>query len=454
MPEDLSQLAGSPTPPRTSLGAHSLARPGLERQPCRTAVSTARHDATGPERLGSTGQGHLAAAGQGRPSPGTHAAAGARWLEGVRVLLGRERAHDPLATVLEADGAAVTRCALTVTVPGDAAALASARAALLASRYDWLVATSARTLRYLDVTGLPAGVRTAAVGPATASALERATGRAPDVTGTADAEALLSLLTPPAPRSVQRTSQTPLVQDGEAARRSGRAGSQGHQAPGGASDSANAPATPSAPATPNRRMTAAVRPAHACVQPGESVLLPASAIARPVLAEGLAALGAQVTRLDAYSTLPAAPDTVPPEIRRDWAEGRYDVVLLTASSGVRAAAELLGTLPDGCGVVVLGEPSARAVRETGLLADPARLAIAPSPDADGVTAAVRTLLAAQDGPTSSNDRSAPAHPPAHPPSAPTVAHPVGPARANARPTPAVPPAQVPERAEAGDGVGT
>lgn len=261
-----------------------------------------------------------------------------RPLAGVRILLGREHARDLFASSLEAAGAAVTRCTLTVTVPGEAAALAAARAGLLSGRFDWLVVTSARTLRFLDVTGLPGSVRTAAVGPATATALQRATGRTPDVTGTADAEALLALLTPP---------------------QSGRQ-----------SD-----------------------PAGTYVRPGERVLLPASAIARPVLAEGLAALGAEVTRLDAYSTVPAAPDTVPPEIRRDWAEGRYDVVILTAASSVRAAAGLLGQLPGGCGVVVLGEPSAAAVRETGLLADLSRLAIARSPDVAGVTAAVRDLHA-------------------------------------------------------------
>lgn len=290
-----------------------------------------------------------------------------RRLAGARVLLGRERTRDPLAGPLEAAGAEVTRLALTVTVPGDAGALARASQDLLAGRYDWLVVTSARTLAFLDATGLPASVRTAAVGASTAHALARATGREVDVVGTADAETLLGRLTSPCP--------------------------------------------------------------GAGVQPGDCVLLPASALARPVLAEGLAALGAQVTRLDAYSTATAPAASVPAQIRQAWADGAFDAVVLTAASGVRAAEALLGPLPEpGC-VVVLGQPSARAVRASRLLApgtrelpgsgEPAthqvpgaRLLIAPSPDGPGVLAAVSDAVGTRpDDPPGGPPGSRPQEPP-------------------------------------------
>ena len=285
-----------------------------------------------------------------------------RPLAGARVLLGRERARDPLAGPLEAAGAGVTRLALTVTVPGDAGALARASRDLRDGRYDWLVVTSARTLAFLDATGLPASVRTAAVGASTARALAKATGRAVDVVGTADAEALLGRLASPGP--------------------------------------------------------------GAGVRPGDAVLLPASALARPVLAEGLAVLGAQVTRLDAYSTATASAASVPAGIRQAWAEGAFDAVVLTAASGVRAAEALLGPLPEpGC-VVVLGQPSARAVRASDLLtpggpmaADAghvpgARLLIAPSPDGPGVLAAVSDAVGTRpDDPPGGPRGSRPQEPP-------------------------------------------
>lgn len=328
--------------------------------------------------------------------------AGAQPLAGVRVLLGRERTHDSFATALEADGAEVTRCALTTTVPGDASALAATREALLTGHFDWLIVTSARTLRFLDVSGLPGFVRTAAVGPATACALHRATGRAPDVTGAADAESLLALLTPPDSRlHPGQPAHPPVPVTG--------AGASARSVPSRFLPRQGLPSTTLDVGDDNRLATDA-----AYLLPGQRVLLPASAISRPVLAEGLAGLGAEVTRLDAYSTVSAAPDTVPSQIRRTWADGSYDVVILTAASAVRAAAALLGPLPDG-GVVVLGEPSARAVRETGWLGtDERRLAVAASPDAAGVAAAVRGLVTARSATPPHRQASTPSLPSGRP----------------------------------------
>ena len=117
-----------------------------------------------------------------------------RPLAGRVVLVPRLREPDPLARALRTAGAAAVRAALTRTVPGDAAELASASARLAAGEYDWLVVTSARTVEMLDVGAAPVSTAVAAVGSATARVLAAALGRDPDLVAGGSARALLEAL--------------------------------------------------------------------------------------------------------------------------------------------------------------------------------------------------------------------------------------------------------------------
>ena len=98
---------------------------------------------------------------------------------------------DPLTELLEQEGAKVVLWpTLAFEAPEDPAPLAKARADAWAGVYDWVVFTSARAVQSLgDGSLVPAGVRIAAVGRATAEAL-RATGWRVDVTGDSDATGL------------------------------------------------------------------------------------------------------------------------------------------------------------------------------------------------------------------------------------------------------------------------
>ena len=117
-----------------------------------------------------------------------------RPLAGRVVLVPRLREPDPLAEALRTAGAEAVRAALTRTVAGDAAELASASARLAAGEYDWLVVTSARTVEMLDVGAAPVSTAVAAVGSATARALAAALGRDPDLVAGGSARALLEAL--------------------------------------------------------------------------------------------------------------------------------------------------------------------------------------------------------------------------------------------------------------------
>lgn len=117
---------------------------------------------------------------------------------------------------------------------------------------------------------------------------------------------------------------------------------------------------------------------------GGTVLLPGSALAAPTLADALAARGWTVRRVATYTTepLPAAP----PELVAGWPG--YDAVVVTAGSAARAVVDLLGPPAGHTRVVAFGRPSAEAASAAGLPVH----AIAASPDADGVLAALITAL--------------------------------------------------------------
>ena len=87
------------------------------------------------------------------------------------------------------------------------------------------------------------------------------------------------------------------------------------------------------------------------------VLYPASARAADTVANGLTARGFEVTRLDAYTTVPA---TWPAGADADAARAR--VVTFASPSAVQVWAERVGT---GSAAACIGETSAAACREAG-----------------------------------------------------------------------------------------
>ncbi len=124
---------------------------------------------------------------------------------------------------------------------------------------------------------------------------------------------------------------------------------------------------------------AAVWPATARA---ESVLLPQSELAGDALAESLTAKGFRVVRVGAYGLDPVP---LPATVVADLAGGRFDAVVLTAGSVVRA---LAGTAPAaGTVVVTLGEPTAQAARRAGLAP-----VVADRPTDDGLMAALTAAL--------------------------------------------------------------
>ena len=118
--------------------------------------------------------------------------------------------------------------------------------------------------------------------------------------------------------------------------------------------------------------------------PGEGrVLLPRAAVARDVLVEGLAAKGWQVTRADAYRTLPAEP--TPSAL----AEARKaDAITFTSSSTVTNYLQVAG--PDSVPpvVVCIGPVTAATARDAGLTVD----VVAEEHTIDGLVQAVIDAL--------------------------------------------------------------
>ena len=118
--------------------------------------------------------------------------------------------------------------------------------------------------------------------------------------------------------------------------------------------------------------------------PGEGrVLLPRAAVARDVLVEGLEAKGWQVTRADAYRTLPAEPSP------SALAEARKaDAITLTSSSTVTNYLQVAG--PDSVPpvVVCIGPVTAATARDAGLGVD----VVADEHTIDGLVQAVIDAL--------------------------------------------------------------
>ena len=100
---------------------------------------------------------------------------------------------------------------------------------------------------------------------------------------------------------------------------------------------------------------------------GARVLFPAGSMARPELERGLAALGAEVHRVEAYRTVASPPDRA--AVRGDLARG-VDAVVFASPSAVRGLGESLGggMAQDlaGCVSIAIGHTTADALSAAGV----------------------------------------------------------------------------------------
>ena len=240
---------------------------------------------------------------------------GAGTLAGLRVLVTRPAGQaEPLARLLRMAGAVpVVMPAIEILPPDDGyAAIDGAVSALGEGGFNWAVFTSAngveRVWQRLASAGLDArafgGTRVAAIGPATAAALEERGIRADLV---------------PAPHTTRALLQ---------------------------------------------ELLGALLDAPAATAAGSRVLLARSADGDPALAEGLRAAGAAVTDAAAYRAATAAGDDA---VLADLRGGRIDAVTFTSPSTVRGLVELAGVEPlRATRIACIGPVTAAAARAAGL----------------------------------------------------------------------------------------
>ena len=208
-----------------------------------------------------------------------------------------------LVEALETLGARVVRQpAIRVEPPADQGALL--RAVLSASRYDWVIFTSANGVEFfkkaaeelgVEVEGALAPTRLCCVGPATASAVEALGLTVEVVPGTHRSEAVVDAL----------SARSPLR--------------------------------------------------------GQRILIPTAAEARPVLRAGLQELGAEVENVIAYRTV--AVEEADPDVLEEISSG-VDLVTFTSPSTVHSFHRLMGgeVVADAA---VIGPVTAAAARELG-----------------------------------------------------------------------------------------
>ncbi len=237
--------------------------------------------------------------------------AAARPLAGRTILVTRAREQaSALRVLLEAAGARVEECpAIRFDPPATWAPLDAALRG--AQGYDWILVTSANTVRFvlerLFVLGLGPraliGPRVVAIGPATAQALERAGLQVEHLPEEFRAEGIVELL-----------AREPLE--------------------------------------------------------GARILLPRAAVAREILPRLLGERGARVDVVEAYCTATDREGVA--AARALLAAGGIDAVTFTASSTVRALVDALGAqapaLLGGVLLAAIGPITAETLREAGLTA--------------------------------------------------------------------------------------
>lgn len=100
---------------------------------------------------------------------------------------------------------------------------------------------------------------------------------------------------------------------------------------------------------------------------GKHILLPRADISGRDLPDLLGALGAEVTDIAVYRTLPGTP---PPEVIEALEAGEVDMVTFTSSSTAENFASIvrdkLGDLPDSISYVSIGPETSRAARKQGI----------------------------------------------------------------------------------------
>ena len=97
---------------------------------------------------------------------------------------------------------------------------------------------------------------------------------------------------------------------------------------------------------------------------GTLFVLPRAERARDVLPQGLKALGARVEVLTAYRVVTHPEGAV--ALARAVRDGEVDVVTFTSGSAVKELAREVGTWPPGVRIAAIGPVTAEAVREAGL----------------------------------------------------------------------------------------
>lgn len=240
-------------------------------------------------------------------------------IEPWRVAITREEdANGPWHLALEEAGFEAVSCPVVIEGPApDPDRLASIAARL--SEYDWVICSSARSVRAIADARLgstdvaeqeaqhwPSGPRYAAVGAVTAAAMAAAGAPSPVISGTGGAEDLWERL-----RDLDAWSErTVLVAT----------------VPGG----------------------------------------------RRELIDGLRSVRANVVEVECYSMRTRDAD----EIKRDWASARPDAVLLASPSTARQIALAVGveSLRELKAVIPIGRTTAAALSESGIDAEPAATA--------------------------------------------------------------------------------
>jgi len=128
---------------------------------------------------------------------------------------------------------------------------------------------------------------------------------------------------------------------------------------------------------------------------GERVLLPRAAGARKTLPEALSEMGAVVTEVAAYRTIPAGGNSA--ALKEKLAQGEIDLVTFTSSSTVRNFVEMVGSpflnaLKRKFAVACIGPVTAGTARELGLQVD----MVAEEYTIEGLVEAIRKNVKLQE----------------------------------------------------------
>ncbi|MEW6356240.1 MAG: uroporphyrinogen-III C-methyltransferase [Planctomycetota bacterium] len=101
---------------------------------------------------------------------------------------------------------------------------------------------------------------------------------------------------------------------------------------------------------------------------GKRILIPRTDVGRRLLMDELGKMGAEITEVTAYRTL---PETLSPEARKDLLDNPPDFVTFTSSSTVRNFVDCLGkehlpTLSKACRFISIGPITSKAAQELGI----------------------------------------------------------------------------------------